>query len=425
MRSLGPFLLLAACGGDSYRLETDAGASGDDAGGGPDGLAEADPLYDPQAFPTFDLEIPDASRQALFDDPRSYQPATFTFEGVSYEVGLRLKGWASMRALDEKAAFKIKFDEYVDGQRFFGLRRLTLNNMVQDPSMVHERIGYWFWREAGLTASRCNSARVNVNGEYWGVYANLETIDDEFAQNRFRSAPGNLYDILDYFVDVVPGSESGYELETNQLAPDTSDLTALIDAANQPAFVPDVEAMLDLDAALTVAAAAAIVSDWDGYFGARNNYKLYHELDRDRFLVLPYGIDQTFSDVAYDVYGSDSNRVNGHLFARCKSDPACLARYEAALESALAVWESLPLIEEMDRVWSQIQASAYEDPRKEASDGDMDAAVDRMRAFLGQRGAEVRAQLDGPLPELCENGVDDDGNGDVDCDDRECEGVCP
>ena len=73
---------------------------------------------------------------------------------------------------------------------------------------------------------------------------------------------------------------------------DISDLTALIDAVNGPieSYVSDAGSMLDLDMWLTAGAVQAIIADWDGYFGAKNNYKLYHELARDRFLLFPWGI---------------------------------------------------------------------------------------------------------------------------------------
>ena len=135
-------------------------------------------------------------------------------------------------------------DEIVDGQRLFGLRRLTLNNALHDETGLRERLGYAFYRAAGLPASRCNSARVSVNGEYWGLYVNVESVDDVFVESRYDPAPGNLYDIAVYAnVDLSPGNEPLFELETNRRDPDTSDLTALIEAVNGPdgSFVADAE----------------------------------------------------------------------------------------------------------------------------------------------------------------------------------------
>src|SRR5262245_23518563 len=65
-------------------------------------------------------------------------PARLVYDGVTLEdVGLRLKGGVgSARPLTEKAAFSIKTNEFVSGQRLHGLRRFTLDNEVQDPSLL-------------------------------------------------------------------------------------------------------------------------------------------------------------------------------------------------------------------------------------------------------------------------------------------------
>ena len=80
--------------------------------------------------------------------PTEYYDATFslTTAGGTYgplAVGVRLKGGlGSFRPLAGKAAFKVKFNHSVAGQRFLGLKKLTLNNMVQDKSMIHETLAY-------------------------------------------------------------------------------------------------------------------------------------------------------------------------------------------------------------------------------------------------------------------------------------------
>ena len=98
-----------------------------------------------------------------------------TAGGTTYgplSVTLKLKGNSSFRDLDHKAAFKIKLAK---GQPLLGLKKLTLNNMVQDGSMVHETLAYQTFRAAGVPAPRTGYAFVRVNGEPYGVYLNLET----------------------------------------------------------------------------------------------------------------------------------------------------------------------------------------------------------------------------------------------------------
>ena len=64
--------------------------------------------------------------------PYTYFPGKVTVDGVAIEpVGVRKKCFAG--SCDEnRPALKIKFNEYLEGQRFHGLRRLTLNNCRQD-----------------------------------------------------------------------------------------------------------------------------------------------------------------------------------------------------------------------------------------------------------------------------------------------------
>ena len=60
---------------------------------------------------------------------------------------------AALRPFNRKAALKLKFAK---PDRPFGLRSLTLNNMVQDPSMLHETLGYEVMRAAAVAAAcRC------------------------------------------------------------------------------------------------------------------------------------------------------------------------------------------------------------------------------------------------------------------------------
>jgi hypothetical protein len=379
-------------------------------------------LFDGEHLPIFELTLPESSYRNLAADPFVYQPADFTYRSprdardkiVLPAVGVRLKGQGSFLPIRRKPALKIRFDKYLKRQHFFGLRRLTLNNMAQDPSMVRERLAYHVFRKAGMVAPLCNSARVFINGSYYGLYANVQTIDPVFIQSHFGSAPGNLYDISQeyYRIDLTPGWKPYFLLETNRAQNDTSDLDELIrgvgapDAlarrtlAPQENFVSAAESVIDLDQWLTVGAIQAIHADWDSYFFAPNNYNLYHDLDCDRFLLLPQGGDQAFGMLndrfrylRYPINGPRPPRRGGLFFRHCKVSPECYERYLGHVERTLELWESLDLPAELDRILKQIRPSVYEEKRLGYPFEQFERAVEDVRSFLHRRGRIVRGQL--------------------------------
>ena len=83
---------------------------------------------------------------------------------------------------NSKAAFTVKFNHFVKGQRFHGLRRIILNNAVQDPTYMCEYIGYGLFRDAGVPAPRIGYATVAVNQEPYGLYVQVEAVSKDFLQ---------------------------------------------------------------------------------------------------------------------------------------------------------------------------------------------------------------------------------------------------
>jgi hypothetical protein len=298
-------------------------------------------------------------------------------------------------------------DEFVD-QKLHGLRRITLNAMNQDPSMLREVLGYRFYRQAIEAAPHCNHAEVYLNGDFYGLYANVQTLDDEFVESQFTKEVGNLYDVTNHtFGDVIPSDISDFELETNRSANDTSDLVALVEAANQPVntFYHDVGQLLDWKEVLTNGAAQAIIADWDGYFGGSNNYKLYHEPSRDKFIMLPWGIDETFGVTAdvpddplaqlnYSLEGTNSRRTPGILFVKCRRDLDCWTAYLDAVDSALKVFESLDLATFAKSLRQLSVDATQRDTRKSYSNEVVTEHVAAVESFIKQRPALVRAELE-------------------------------
>lgn len=125
-------------------------------------------MYDPDAVVEMHLGgLSEEELDALEAEPDEYQKGTFELkvDGVTkgvplVDVGIRRKGgFGSSRPIKTgKSGLKVRFDEFVDDQFFFGIKRLTLNNMVQDESMVHEALTYELFHALDLPASRTGYA---------------------------------------------------------------------------------------------------------------------------------------------------------------------------------------------------------------------------------------------------------------------------
>jgi spore coat protein CotH len=229
-----------------------------------------------------------------FGSPFTYFPGSITVDGVPVEqVGVRKKGFLGSLSRG-KPSLKVKFDEYVDGQRLSGLRRMTLNNAQQDPSYINQCLGYQLFSAAGVPAPRCNFAVVTVNDEPLGVYVHVESVRTRFLALHFDQNTGDLYEGT--LSDFRPGWTGTFELKDD--GPDAGgsileDMVAALDAPDDE-LVETLEGLIDLDAFLTFWAMEVLVGHWDGYAGNTNNFFVYHDPTDDQLNFMPWGADALF-----------------------------------------------------------------------------------------------------------------------------------
>ena len=416
-------LLAPACGGDEFGGEEpsdprDAGADfqGDagDAGdaGVPDaGVPDAGPQVRPSealfagtSIPHFELTLDQKAIDALNAKPDSYVEGDLRFEldGRILEltrIGVRLKGrLGSSRKLSQKAGFLLKFDKYQDKQTLLGLKKLALNNMVQDPSMIHERLGYTLFREMEVPAPRSAYAMVYVNGALYGLYATIEATDNPvFLKHWFGSDDGNLYE-GQYGSDLSVGQENTFDQDKGDDIgfADLTQLARALDQMTNPAtFLEDAAKVIDMDLYVRFAATELFLGHWDGYAAARNNYYLYRRPSDGRWVFLPWGIDQTF------VQYTDPWAAQGRMQQKCVASQPCkvkLARaYTQVLDSALG----LDLQEQALDLGSLLWPAVYMDPRKEVSVGTVYTKMSETIDFLNNRPADIRSRVGCVDPTQC------------------------
>ena len=115
-----------------------------------------------------------------------------------YNVAIRPKGNTSLSAIamdteTDRFSLKLEFDHFVKGQKCFGLDKLILNNNYADATNMKEAIIFDMYQYLGATASLYNYAKVSLNGEYWGLYLALESVEDSFLLRNFGTEDGELY----------------------------------------------------------------------------------------------------------------------------------------------------------------------------------------------------------------------------------------
>ncbi len=392
--------------------------------------------FAPDAVRDVHIEIPPESAAAIDAQAippgcvpflREYYPGSVVLDGQRYDgAGVRTKGGCgSSRNLSGKASFKINLswnDPGVSGcpeeRRNHGLKRLTLNNMVQDRSYVHERLAYRFYQLMGVPTPRASHARVFVNDELWGLYVNVETIDRRFLSRWFEDNDGMLYEGT-YSCELVPpnvppSGEDTYclsrKFHPNDCEPVAEDgdpenyapLRAMVnqlDALYQTldgdplaSFYPEIEALFDFDTFLSMWAVETIIGHWDGYvIRIVNNYRVYHDPEVDRWTFIPTGVDQTF------VEHTQLSELTGRLAQRCNADEDCRAAFLARLAQAVDVFEQADLGSLAETIRAQIAPFVMnEDPRKEGSYEQFQGQVDATIAFIDSRAAEIRAALPPP-----------------------------
>ena len=346
-------------------------------------------------------EIEEYGLSRPFADIYTWFGATVTVDGETRaDVGVRKKGFLGSQS-DTKPALKLRFDKYVDGQSLGGvMERMTLNNSIQDPSMVNTCLSYRVFAAAGNPAPRCNFATVSVNGKDLGLYVHVEEMKAPFLSRHFESAEGNLYEGT--VSDFTPTYRGTIEKKTNTDAADWSDIDAVVAALQDPsdAGLNALGEIVDLDRFLSFWATEVLVGHWDGYAGDRNNYHFYREPDGP-FVFMPWGTDDTFHLKDDPNPFDDISNPPPSVLAltaipnRLYNDGDWRVGYAARLTEILdTVWDEEELLAVVDEMAAIVQQHALPEAKEAAA-----ADTERVRKFILKRRGEILADLTPTPPE--------------------------
>ncbi len=301
-------------------------------------------------------------------------------------VGVRHKRSGAI----EKVGLKIDINRYDSSQRFFGLKKLSLENGVSDGD-AESSIGalateYLAWRlmvRSGCQSSRTAFVHLSVNGRPLGVYVSVEQVDEPFLKTRLGDDSGWLYK--------KSGDDDGYKTNEGLANPFEAYLCFW---ANGGAACPvppadelavSLPVHLDIGQMLRMGAVNAMMSNTDGPLIKDNNYYFYDYAGGGR-AYFPWDLD-TVMNKAPNVFTGLAAKYTSVLFAHWEDD------YDAILTELLAWPLRLEAIHaEIDALFAVAGALLDADPYL-AGETSAETRV-KLRDWWSVRHAQVAAQAD-------------------------------
>lgn len=426
---------LLSCSSSDSKPVRDAGSTDSSQGNpcSPEGAAlaelNASALFGATSIPAFDFYLPAADWENLKAHARDeeYVQAQACFEGMAIGVvGLRFKGsFGSLyncfdstgKNTCRKLGMKVKFDEYVDGQSFYGLKRLNFQSYRYDESYLRERLSYDLYRAMDIVAPRAAWAVLRVNGEAQGLFGMVEQIDGRFTKDRWpTNGDGNVF--KERWPGEVDEAVLAAGLETNKSAADVAAFKAFSTALNAAADT-DLRTVLgrytDLDYVARYMAVDDAVANYDGITtfyssgadAGNHNFFFYQEAP-SKFTIVPWDLESTLSSssgfgnvpswqetpadckTTYPVWGGQSNVIPSGCDRVFRALAADRTSYRAAVRRLLdGPFAEATVVANIDALAAFVQPEVSRDPH-----GPGVGAFNNSVSYIRKDVAKLRSRLE-------------------------------
>lgn len=177
-------------------------------------------LFDTGSVHQIDISISDEDWADLKENPtdKTKYTADITIDGETVsDVSFATKGNTSLSSVaddedSDRYSYKVNFGKNVDGQTYYGLEKLNLNNLYADATFMKDYLSYRIFSEAGVDAPLTSYVWLTVNGEDCGLYLAVGDMDGGYLE-RTKDGEGELYkpgsEMIDNIGNGGPGGKDG------------------------------------------------------------------------------------------------------------------------------------------------------------------------------------------------------------------------
>ncbi|MDC1063223.1 CotH kinase family protein [Flavobacteriales bacterium] len=289
---------------------------------GPGGMYEKDSLR--TLYVNFhDPNYHSILQNSFFTNPSYRIPASITLGDITLDsIGVRYKGNSTFCIPNDngvpKVPYNLDMNYWISGQKLLGYKKLKLANAWMDATFQKEYIASKIYQKY-LPSPEVNLMKLNVQGNYLGLYVNTESINKQFAKKHFDYDDGALFkcDASGMFCDTTgtpPGGYPGlnwngssdstlyyssYDIKSNH---GWKEFIDMIYALN---FTPNnLDSFLNIDRALWAFAVNTVIGNFDSYNGYYvHNYYMYQNED-NLFQMIPWDLSQSFINalLGWDIF---------------------------------------------------------------------------------------------------------------------------
>jgi hypothetical protein len=452
-------LVATACGSSPIGAGADGGSGDPDA---PAATPDADPVviaacpwiadrnyaddsdvfFEPTQLIRIDLTMADSDWQYQLDNPdeEAYKPVDVTFCGETVaRAAMRFKrsSWtggpgqvAHLEPGYKKNPMILDMNEFVGGQRLRGLRKINLE-YEDDLTFLGQRLNFESAAAFGLEVPRTNHADVYMNGEYLGVFINIERVDKSFATYHWGENDGHLYKHAYcgtyrwrgssptlYYDPNYPSLTSGqtdprcYTPKSSDLPADMADLIHAIDVVDRSGdnFENAFPQVVAVDEWIRMAAATQAMPFADSPAANANNFYTYFPPGGGPARITLWDMDAGYWQNGMPCGGAETvawslTRIAGcfsslPLFQNVLSVPAWRAQYFRAVREFIdGPFSPAQFVARLDAIDAQLDGPIHVDPNRRRGVGlagetlSWEATIDHVKARQAARVANVDEQL--------------------------------
>ncbi len=419
-------------------------------------------LFDTSTVHTIDIVMDDWDSFIDTCINEEYALCSVVIDHEAYKnVAIRAKGNTSLTQVDsygnDRYSFKIEFDHYDSTNSYYGLDKLSLNNIIQDNTYMKDFLTYQMMQKFGVDAPLCSYVNITVNGEDWGLYLAVESIEEAFLERNYGSDYGELYkpdsmsmgggrgngdkfDMADWTAELMPPngkapdggemfdrggagggmgsddvkliySDDEYDSYANIFDNAKTDITdadkdRLIESLKQLNSNESIDEVVNIDEVIRYFVVHNFVCNFDSYTGSMiHNYYLYEEDGQLSMIPWDYnlafggfqGVNDATSLVNYPIDSpvSDGTVDSRPMLAWIFSSEEYTQLYHKFFAEFISTYFDSGYFSEMiDSVEEMIAPFVESDATKFYTYEDFQTGVDTLKKFCLLRAESVGGQLD-------------------------------